>query len=74
MITKPKFLVLGALAVIFSTGAVRAQDATPQSDLLLATLWTQRSVEFKANARAAFALPRSRPAERRAAEKDRPRA
>jgi 5'-nucleotidase (lipoprotein e(P4) family) len=36
------------------------QAAVPQSDMLLATLWTQRSVEFKANALTAFTLARIR--------------
>ena len=36
------------------------QAAVPQSDMLLATLWTQRSVEFKANALTAFTLARYR--------------
>lgn len=60
MTTKPKFLMLGALAAILSIGAVRAQDATPPSDMLLATLWTQRSVEFKGNALTVYALARYR--------------
>jgi acid phosphatase len=48
--------LLAALALI--TPAL-AQDA-PAHDLLNAVLWTQRSVEFKANALAAFALARIR--------------
>jgi 5'-nucleotidase (lipoprotein e(P4) family) len=48
--------LLAALAV--STPAL-AQDP-PAHDLLNAVLWTQRSVEFKANALAAFALARIR--------------
>jgi len=50
-------LALGAVLVALSGIAVRAQDA---SDLLLATLWTQRSVEYKANALTVFALARIR--------------
>jgi 5'-nucleotidase (lipoprotein e(P4) family) len=37
-----------------------AQDAVPQSDLLNAVLWMQRSVEYKANSLTAFALARIR--------------
>ena len=50
-------LALGAVLVALSCIAARAQDA---SDLLLATLWTQRSVEYKANALTVFALARIR--------------
>ncbi len=54
MITR-KSLALGAVAIAFFTSAARADDP-PASDLLLATLWTQRSVEFKGNALAIYAL------------------
>ena len=60
MIGKPRLLVLGALAAVLSLGAARAQEAPPASDLLLATLWTQRSVEFKGNALTVYALARYR--------------
>lgn len=60
MNTKLKITMLGALAAVLSLGAARAQETTPQSDLLLATLWTQRSVEFKGNALAIYALARYR--------------
>ncbi|HJQ60666.1 MAG TPA: HAD family acid phosphatase [Vineibacter sp.] len=40
--------------------AVHAQDGPPAHDLLNATLWMQRSVEYKANCLAAFALARIR--------------
>ena len=50
-------LALGAVLVALSGTAARAQDA---SDLLLAALWTQRSVEYKANALTVFALARIR--------------
>jgi 5'-nucleotidase (lipoprotein e(P4) family) len=43
--------------VALSGVSARAQDA---SDLLLAALWTQRSVEYKANALTVFALARIR--------------
>ncbi len=50
-------LALGAILMALSGTAARAQDA---SDLLLAVLWTQRSVEYKANALTVFALARIR--------------
>ncbi len=55
-----KALILGFLLASISGGAVRAQEAPPASDLLLATLWTQRAVEYKANALTVFALARIR--------------
>ncbi len=55
-----KTLVLGLLLATLSAGAVRAQDAPPTSDMLLATLWTQRAVEYRANALTVFALARLR--------------
>ncbi len=55
------FLVLGAaVGAILSSGAAQAQDASPANDMLLATLWTQRSVEYKGNALTVFALARIR--------------
>ena len=55
------FLVLGAaVGAILSSGVARAQDASPPNDMLLATLWTQRSVEYKGNALTVFALARIR--------------
>jgi len=53
-----KGLALGAVILALGTGGVRAQEAP--SDLLLATLWTQRSVEFKGNALTVYALARIR--------------
>ncbi|TAJ86115.1 5'-nucleotidase, lipoprotein e(P4) family [Reyranella sp.] len=50
-------LALVAVLIALSGAAARAQDA---SDLLLAVLWTQRSVEYKANALTVFALARIR--------------
>jgi acid phosphatase len=55
-----KALVLTAVLAAFSGGAVRAQEVLPASDMLLATLWTQRAVEYKANALTVFALARIR--------------
>lgn len=54
-----KLLVIGAALAVLSTGTARAQDVAP-NDLLLATLWTQRSVEYRANALTVFALARIR--------------
>lgn len=53
-------LALGAvITALLSSGAARAQEVAP-NDMLLATLWTQRSVEFKGNAFTVFALARIR--------------
>lgn len=49
---------LGACLLALGTSAALAQ--TPPHDLLNATLWMQRSVEYKANSLAAFALARIR--------------
>ena len=59
-----KLLSAGTLLALATTAAlpaatVRAQEAPPH-DLLLATLWTQRAVEYKANALTVFALARLR--------------
>jgi acid phosphatase len=54
-------LALGAvISTILSSGITRAQDASPPHDMLLSTLWTQRSVEYKGNALTVFALARIR--------------
>jgi acid phosphatase len=54
-------LALGAvIAALLSSGAVQAQQPPPPNDMLLATLWTQRSIEFKGNALTVFALARIR--------------
>jgi 5'-nucleotidase (lipoprotein e(P4) family) len=53
-------LALGAvITALLSSGVARAQEVAP-NDMLLATLWTQRSVEFKGNALTVFALARIR--------------
>ncbi len=54
-----KFLAAGAALAMLSTSIVHAQEVPP-NDLLLATLWTQRSVEYKANALTVFALAQIR--------------
>ena len=61
--TIARTVALGAVAIVLGMGAapsqVRAQDPQP-SDMLLATLWTQRSVEFKGNALTVYVLGRIR--------------
>ena len=60
MITRT-FLVLGAVVgAVLSSGVARAQEAPTPNDALLATLWTQRSVEYRGNALTVFALARIR--------------
>src|SRR5262249_17243700 len=54
-----KAVALGAIVVALSAGAVRAEEIIA-NDLLLATLWTQRSVEFKGNALTVYALGKIR--------------
>jgi acid phosphatase len=58
--TARKTLLLGLLLAVLSGGAVRAQDVAPAHDLLLANLWIQRAVEYKANALTVYALARLR--------------
>lgn len=58
--TARKTLLLGLLLAVLSGGAVRAQDVPPAHDLLLANLWIQRAVEYKANALTVYALARLR--------------
>jgi acid phosphatase len=57
--TIARTLALGAVTIALATGVARAQDPQP-SDMLLATLWTQRSVEYKGNALTVYALGRLR--------------
>ncbi len=49
-----------ALAATVFAGGALAADPVPQNDLLNATLWVTNSVEFKANAIAAYQLARIR--------------
>jgi len=51
------FLIAG---LALAGGSAGAADGPPPNDNLNATLWTQRSVEFRANATAAYALARLR--------------
>src|SRR5947199_46336 len=53
-------VLLGGFALTLPATAARAQGAVPPSDLLLATLWNQRSVEYKGNALTAYTLARLR--------------
>ena len=54
-----KTLLIGAVLSALSAGAARADDV-PANDLLIAALWTQRSVEFKGNALSIYALAKIR--------------
>lgn len=57
--TARKTLLFGLLLAVLSGGMVRAQDV-PAHDFLLANLWMQRAVEYRANALAIYALARIR--------------
>ncbi|MFO1081575.1 MAG: HAD family acid phosphatase [Reyranellaceae bacterium] len=52
-------VLLAGFAGSLSAGVARAQEVAP-NDLLLASLWTQRSVEYRANALSIYALARLR--------------
>ncbi len=54
------FLLSGAVALTLAASPGLAADPVPQNDLLNAELWMQRSVEYKANALAVYALGRLR--------------
>src|SRR5271170_6809000 len=58
MIAK-RVLALGAAMAALASGIAQAEDISV-NDGLLATLWTQRSVEFKGNALTVYALARLR--------------
>ena len=53
-----KSLALGLILAV-GAGAASAQQPTP-NDMLLATLWTQRAVEYKGNAMTVYALAKVR--------------
>jgi acid phosphatase len=55
-----KSLLIGLLFALLSGGMVRAQNTPPAHDFLLANLWMQRAVEYRANALAIYALARIR--------------
>lgn len=55
-----KRLSIFAAAALLLAAAMPAPAAEPPHDLLNATLWTQKSVEFKGNALAAFTLAKIR--------------
>lgn len=55
-----KSLLIGLLFALLSGGMVRAQSTPPAHDFLLANLWMQRAVEYRANALAIYALARIR--------------
>ncbi|SJZ86949.1 acid phosphatase [Enhydrobacter aerosaccus] len=53
--------VVAGLALAIGVAGVRADEPAPTpNDLLLATLWTQRAVEYKGNALTVYALARIR--------------
>ncbi|MGH8431957.1 MAG: 5'-nucleotidase, lipoprotein e(P4) family [Solimonas sp.] len=54
-----KLLALSATLAAFSAGAVQAQEVAP-NDMLLATLWNQRSVEYRGTALTVVALAKIR--------------
>jgi 5'-nucleotidase (lipoprotein e(P4) family) len=54
-----RLLLLGGVLAAFAAGGVQAQEVAP-NDMLLADLWTQRSVEYRGNALTVFALARIR--------------
>lgn len=55
-----KSLLIGLLFALLSGGMVHAQGTPPAHDFLLANLWMQRAVEYRANALAIYALARIR--------------
>lgn len=60
MIARTALALGAAAAMTFSSGVSWAQGGPAPNDMLLATLWAQRSVEFKGNALTVFALARIR--------------
>src|SRR3954471_24602696 len=52
-------LALGAFTIALGASVAQAQDPQP-NDLLLATLWNQRSVEYRGNALTVYALAKIR--------------
>lgn len=63
MISRLRALILSALASTALAMPALGQDAPPENDGLLATLWMQRSIEYRANSIGAFVLARIRLAE-----------
>ncbi len=60
MIARTARALAAALSALLSSGVASAQETPPHNDMLLAALWTQRSIEFKGNALTVFALARIR--------------
>lgn len=54
-----RLMLVGSVMAALLAGGARAQEVAP-NDMLMAVLWTQRSVEYKANALTVFALARIR--------------
>ena len=55
-----KTLIIGAVLAGLSVGTAQAQQSPPAHDMLLANLWMQRAVEYKANTLTVYALARLR--------------
>ena len=55
-----KTLIIGAVLAALSVGTAQAQQSPPAHDMLLANLWMQRAVEYKANTLTVYALARLR--------------
>lgn len=60
MVSQFRVFALSVLAVAMLVAPALAQGGPPQNDGLLAVLWMQRSVEYRANSLGAFALARIR--------------
>src|SRR3954467_2219664 len=57
--TIARTVALGAVTIVLGMGIAQAQDPQP-NDMLLATLWNQRSVEYRGNALTVYALAQIR--------------
>jgi acid phosphatase len=55
-----KTLIIGTVLAALSGSVVQAQQSPPAHDMLLANLWMQRAVEYKANTLTVYALARLR--------------
>jgi acid phosphatase len=60
MYLAPVFCRIALGVALLASGTFAAPAQTPQNDLLNATLWMQRAVEYKANSLSAFALAKLR--------------
>jgi len=60
MIARTVIALGAAITALLSSGMARAQQTPQPNDMLLATLWTQRAIEYRGNALTVFALARIR--------------